>query len=284
MAVTLRTASGGVSLAFAGAFLADWRPATHPGLSEDGALRLAFVRDDLEGAGGATLRQTSPAVVEASLAGGATEAQVRRVFGLDLDGDAFAALGAREPLLGAVQSRVPAGARPVLFGNVYEAAAWAILGARTPAARAAVLRRALIAQAGEEVDLDGEHWQAFPTPRALLSVAELPGVPTEKLRRLHAVADAALDGIFDAPTLAALPPAEALERLKTVRGIGDFYATLILLRAVGVQDVLPTGESRILAAAADLAGHPLDADGFAELTGRWSPFRTWAAFLLRAGR
>jgi len=280
---TLRTAGGPVDLGFAARFLAGWPPATHAGASADGALRLAFVRDDLEGAGGVTLRGGDGAEVAASLSGGATVPQVRRVFGLDLDGAAFAALGQRDPLLGALQARAPAGARPVLFGSVYEAAAWAVLGARTPVTRAAALRRALIADHGEAVDLDGERWRAFPAPRALLAVHTVPGVADEKLRRLHAVAGAALDGVLDADVLASLPADEALARLKSVRGIGDFYAMLILLRAVGVRDVLPGSEPRILAAAARLIGRdrPLTADEFAEISARWSPFRTWASFLLR---
>lgn len=105
------------------------------------------------------------------------------------------------------------------------------------------------------------------------------------MRRLHGVADAALDGTLDPVALAALPTHDALTRLKTVRGIGDFYATLILIRAVGARDVLPGTEPRILAAAAHLLGreHPLTADQLASITTSWSPFRSWAAFLLRAG-
>ena len=283
---TLRTAGGPVDLAFAARFLAGWPPATHDGGSADGALRLAFVRDDLQGAGGVTLRPAGGGdddAIVASLAGGAAVGQVRRILGLDLDGDAFAALGAREPLLGALQARVPAGARPVLFGSVYQAAAWAVLSVRTPAARAASLRRALIAGHGEAVDLEGETWRAFPAPRALLEVTAFPGVSEEKLRRLHGVAEAALDGVLDPAALAALPADAALARLKTVRGIGDFYAMLILLRAVGVRDVLPGSEPRILAAAARLIGRetPLTADELATIAAGWSPFRTWAGFLLR---
>ncbi|HWI72913.1 MAG TPA: hypothetical protein VNT55_13245, partial [Baekduia sp.] len=115
----MTTASGPIDLGFAGRFLARWPPATHDGASPDGALRLAFVRDDLGGAGGVTLRQAAPDALDVELAGSATAEQVRRIFGLDLDGDVS-----------------PSGARPVLFGTAYEAAAWAILSARGPVTRA----------------------------------------------------------------------------------------------------------------------------------------------------
>jgi DNA-3-methyladenine glycosylase II len=212
-AVMLRTAGGPIDLEFAARFLARWPPATHPGASADRALRLAFVRDDLRGAGGVTLRAAErPDAVLASLAGGASEAQVRRIFSLDLVGQV-----AR---------------RPVLFGSVYEAAAWAILSTRVRAPRAAALRRTLVAEHGEAIELDGETWRAFPSPAALLALAELPGLPEEKLRRLHGVAEAAQAGFLDADELAALPREETLARLKALRGIGDFYAELILQRAV----------------------------------------------------
>jgi DNA-3-methyladenine glycosylase II len=153
-----------------------------------------------------------------------------------------------------------------------------------PAAGAAAVKRALAVDHGAPIDLGGEPWHAFPTPAALLRLRHVAGLPVEKVRRLQAVADAARSGLLDAPALAALEPDEALARLKAVHGIGDFSATLILLRAAGVTDVLPSSEPRFLAAAAALAGRtvPLTPDELAALTAPWSPFRTWIAFLLRA--
>jgi DNA-3-methyladenine glycosylase II len=163
-------------------------------------MQLAFVRDGLDGAGGVTVCDG-----EVTPAGGASAAQIRRIL----------ALG------------------PEAFGTPYEATAWSILSARGPGARADALWRALVAEHGEAVDLgDAEPRRAFPLPRAILGLTDLPGVPAEKLWRLHDVAEAALNGLLDATALAALPEDEALARLKSLRGIGDFYAELILDRAV----------------------------------------------------
>jgi DNA-3-methyladenine glycosylase II len=174
--------------------------------------RLAFVRDDLGGAGGVTVRVAGRDVVAAEPAGGVTEAQVRRILALGL---------AVSP------------ACPVRFGTPYEAAAWSILSARGPVTRAAARWQALVAAHGEAVDLgDAEPWRAFPLPRTILALSDLPGVPEEQLWRLHDVAEAAQHGLLDAAALAALPEDAARARLKTLRGIGDFYAELILDRAV----------------------------------------------------
>lgn len=209
--LTLTTAGGPIDLDFAARFLARWPPATHDGWSDDGALRLAFVRDDLRGAGAVTLCAVPdrPDTLTATLAGGATEAQVRRILCLDVVGD--------EPR------------RPVLFAHPYEAAAWAIVSTRVPAPRAATLRRTLIDEHGEDV---GTTLRAFPAPNALLAIDAVPGLPDEKLRRLHGVAQAALAGDLDPVALAALEPDAARAHLKTLRGIGDFYADLIYQRAV----------------------------------------------------
>jgi DNA-3-methyladenine glycosylase II len=42
-----------------------------------------------------------------------------------------------------------------------------------------------------------------------------------------------------------MQPEEALRDLRRLPGIGPFYATLILLRAAGVTDVLTFGEPRL---------------------------------------
>ncbi|MEP7055076.1 MAG: DNA-3-methyladenine glycosylase 2 family protein [Actinomycetota bacterium] len=276
--------SGRFALEAAGRFLSGWPPATHRGMSADGALRLAFVTDDLAGTRGVTLRPRAPDTLDATFTSSSTPeliAQVRRLLSLDLDGNAFEALGQTDKALGALQSRSP-GARPVLFPNPYEATVWAVLSARVPAARGAVLRRALMAEHGRSIDVGGDRMTVLPTPDRLLEVEELPGTPAEKIRRLHGVAQAALDGVLDASTLAKLPPQDALAQLKSIRGIGDFYAMLILVRALGV-DFLPVGEPRLLAAAGGLLGRnePLSETEFEQLAADWQPFRAWAAFLLR---
>jgi DNA-3-methyladenine glycosylase II len=181
-------------------------------ISTTSALRLAFVRDDLDGAGGLTLHEGEPGTRDLRTAGGVGAAQIERLCRLGFD--------ASPPC-------------PVRFGTPYEAAAWAVVSARGPVTRAEEQWHALLTAHGEPVDLgDTAPWRAFPLPRTILGLTETPAVPAEKLWRLHDVADAALHGALDADALAALPQDAALTRLKALRGIGDFYAELILDRAV----------------------------------------------------
>jgi DNA-3-methyladenine glycosylase II len=284
MTSTTLATRGRIDVARCAAFLAAWPPATHHGLDDDGLLRLAFVADDLTTAAGVALGQAGPDAVSAAFTPAATDTlvtQVRRILGLDLDGDRLAELARDDAALQVLLDRAP-GLRPVLFASRYEAAAWAVLSARTPAATAAGHRRRLRDEYGSPVDVAGRRLQAFPVPHRLLDVESLPGVPAEKIHRLHGVAEAALDGRLDAGHLASLPAPEIVATLKSVRGIGDFYAQLIHVRALQGTDVMPTDEPRVQAALAELVGRPLSAEEVAVRAAAWSPFRGWAAFLLRA--
>jgi DNA-3-methyladenine glycosylase II len=81
-----------------------------------------------------------------------------------------------------------------------------------------------------------------------------------------------------------MPPEQALARLRDIRGIGPFYATLILLRSTGVRDELPAGEPRlrtIARRAYGLTETPGEAE-LAKIAEAWRPYRTWVAALLRA--
>jgi DNA-3-methyladenine glycosylase II len=273
---------GPFSLQAAAAFGFGGREAT---FDEDG-MCLAFARDDLSGHAGVVLRQDSDGVVHGEFEGGgdphAITRQVARILSLDADGEAWMAVGDRDPVLAELQATHP-GQRPVLFHSPYEAAAWAAISARVPFARAARVREALSREHGATFALVGDRWPAFPLPERLLELDAFDGLTDEKIRRLHAVADAALDGALDAGRLAALDPDEAQAQMREIRGIGPFYAALIVVRASGTTDALPVGESKVLGHAGRLYGDgaPLSEERYAEIAEAWRPFRTWATVLIR---
>jgi DNA-3-methyladenine glycosylase II len=252
---------------------------------------LAFAVDGGQGYAGAVIRQSARDAeleVDLELRDGATaEAalrQISRILSLDHDGGQFAALGRADPILGALQRAHP-GQRPVLFCSPYEAAAWAIISARRPAAQAARVREALGRQLGESFELDGSAQSAFPQPRHLLELGDqFPGLSFQKLARLRDVAGSALDGQLEVPRLHELGPDRAWLEVQRLPGLGPFYAGLVVLRASGFADaLLPMGEPKVLAHTARFYGlaAPPDLAAFAELAERWRPFRTWAMVLVR---
>jgi DNA-3-methyladenine glycosylase II len=257
----------------------------------DGVMRLAFPLDPGIGYAGAILTQPEPdgpVTAELELRDGAEAddalAQVSRIVSLDHDGAGFEEVGERDPVIRALQRAFP-GQRPVLFASPYEAAAWAIISARRPAARAADVREELSLQLGETFELAGRPVRAFPRAEHLQQLGEeFAGLTMEKIGRLLDVAEAARLGVLEASALQALGPEEAFARVQRLKGIGPFYAGLIVLRAVGFADAsLPMVEPRLLGHAArlyELDGEPT-LDWFNRLAERWRPYRVWASVLIR---
>lgn len=255
--------------------------------SFDGVMRLAFCVDGYRDHAGVELRQDEAGRVHGVVTGSAdlatVRAQVARVLSLDHDGAAFAEVGRRDSAIGRLQHAAP-GLRPVLFHSPYEAAAWSVLSARRGRSQGIELRTRLSRQYGRTFTVAGQEQHAFPTPEALLAVDRLPGLPAPRIPWLHGIARAALDGRLDAAKLAAEDPEIAMAALRTLAGIGPFYAALIQIRATGVTDVLPANEPRVLAAAGDLYGRPdpLTPGELDALAQQWRPWRTWACVLIRA--
>jgi DNA-3-methyladenine glycosylase II len=254
----------------------------------EGVMRLAFGQDGYEHHAGVELRQDADGTVHAVVHGGgpdlaAVQRQVERSLSLDHDGEQFLAVGQRDPVIGRLQAAAP-GLRPPLFYSPYEAAAWSVLSARRPAAQMRQVRDRLGQAHGASFDLAGQQLAAFPAPAALLAVESFPGLPPEKIERLHGVARAALDGVLDPGRLLALGPERAAEEVQAIKGIGPFYSELIVIRATGFADVLPTSEPKALALAGDLygLGGPATPARLRELAEPWRPFRTWATVLIRA--
>lgn len=248
-------------------------------------MRLAFCVDSTWHQAGAAVSQPADDVLRVQLSGNGPEArvvaQVARMLSVDVDATGYDALGARDPLVALLQRGRP-GLRPPLFHSAYEAACWAVLSARRPAAQMARVRDRLARAHGRVLEVAGEQVAAFPAPAQLLAVAEFPGVPAEKLDRLHAVAEAALAGELDTDALRALDPEVAAARVRQLPGIGPFYAELITVRALGHTDVLPTAEVGVTEIAGALLGRRVEAPDLVSLAAGWSPWRTWVCVALRA--
>ena len=265
----------------------------------DGVMRLAFcldgyteqvgaeVRQDQTGTGQASTGQAS--TVRCTVHGppgadlGRVRRQVERVLSLDHDGREFSRAGERDPVIGRLQAAAP-GLRPPLFYSPYEAAVWCLLSARRPARQMMQVRERLGRAHGALFELAGEQLAALPTPDQLLGVDSFPGIPADRIPRLHGVAQAALDGRLDADRLLGEGPERAMAGLQALNGIGPFYSALIVIRGTGFADVLPVGEPRVLDLAArlyQLDAPPSEAE-FRALAQPWKPLRTWAAVLIRA--
>ncbi|TDV42637.1 DNA-3-methyladenine glycosylase family protein [Actinophytocola oryzae] len=211
-----------------------------------------------------------------------TVAAVRRILSIDVSGDGFLDVGARDPVVGELQRRYP-GLRPVAFYSPYEAACYAIIGHRIRMTQAATIKYQLSTRLGEPVEVHGTTLPTFPAPAVLRSQPHVPMVSELKSDRLKAIAEAALDGRLDAAELRSLPVKEALARLKQLPGIGDFSAELVLMRGAAHPDGFPVAETR-LHEEMRRAYHAATRSDLEQVAEEWAPFRTWVALLMRVRR
>ncbi len=273
---------GDFSLAAAGEFLRGFKPASGGAAAREASLSLGFLLDRTFAPVAVGLEQTASLITGET--GGpprAVKSQVERMLSLDVDARGWAALGRKDPVVGALQERFR-GFRAVCFPSPYEAALWGILAQRVSMSQASRTKEAMARAHGSVLDAGGAEVLVPPAPQVLLELDAVAGVPGEKLGRMRGIARAALDGRLEAGRLRAMPEAEALAELASLRGIGAWTAAHILYRGAGVADALPAGEPRVLRAVKEayrLTRVP-SAARFAEIAEAWRPYRMWVAILL----
>ncbi len=253
----------------------------------DGVMRLAFCLDtDLEQQVGVELRQADgrlDLVVHGEGDLDAVTRQVARVVSADHDGVEFARVCAADLVLARLHAVAP-GFRPALFHSPYEACVWSVLSARRQRRQAIGLRRRLCEQHGMAFELAGQTLHALPTPRTLARLDHVKSLQDVAVPRLHAIAEAATGGRLDVDRLTAMPPEDAMTDLQELPGIGPFYSALVVVRACGLTDVLPTEERQSRQAVRGLydLDHEPDDSELTAIAEAWRPFRTWATVILRA--
>lgn len=206
------------------------------------------------------------------------------MFYLDFDLDEFYghALG---PVLRRLTRRF-AGFRPILTPNVFEAAAWAIIGQQVNLQFAYRLKTRLVQTVNRTFRIDGETYYLFPT------AADVAALDLKTLRALQfsgRKAEYLLDlarmvnrGDLNLENLAGVEYGTAREILLSIRGIGPWSADYILMRGAGHRDAFPLGDSGINSAVKRLYGLPEkpEIDFLTALSDKWRPYRALAAFYL----
>jgi len=207
--------------------------------------------------------------------------QAARSLSLDHDGSDWPAVGDRDPVVGAAQRELDH-LRPVCFYSAYEAATSFVIGQRIARRQSAAIKRDLSERLGDRPTVGGTPVPAFPRPERLLELREGPGLTAVKVERLPGLAKAALDGKLDTETLRALPPDEALPRLRELAGVGPFTAEGIYYRGCGIADGIPNADEIGREVVRDLYGiADAGAADVLRLAEAWRPYRMWAVVLLR---
>ena len=211
------------------------------------------------------------------------EVRARLVRVLDLDRDPIQASAcvAADAWLSSLCDRhrglrVPGGWDPC------ELACRAVLGQQGSVVAARQLVATLVRICGRPLPpglSSDERARTFPEPVDVLT-ADLASLrmPGARKATLQALADAATAPGFFAP---AADLASAIARLRGVKGIGDWTAHYIALRALRQPDAFPASDAGLLRGAADADGKPSPAALLARAES-WRPHRAYAAQLLGA--
>lgn len=199
---------------------------------------------------------------------------------LDIDATHWLSVGDGDTVIGSLQRKYNF-LRPVLFHSPYEAAAGFIIGQRISIKQRQAIQKKLSEQHGEKFIIDEKEYFAFPTPQKLLEIQEFSSVNSNKIERLHGVAQAALDGLLDRKSLLSLSTNEALMRLESLNGIGLFYASGILFRGAGVVDGVSDDSltKYAIQQAYKLQKEPTHPEVI-KIAEKWKPFRMWCTVLI----
>lgn len=207
-------------------------------------------------------RQTRADAMTVSLSGAGHEprtalALVRRMLGVRRDISAFQRKASRIPVLRDLVRRMT-GVKPPRYPTLWEACVNAIVFQQVSLAAASTITRRLILSLGTPVESDGQTLYVFPGPEqflaALTKELRAAGLSAAKLAALRGCAESILAEELEETSLEALPSADAVARLREIKGIGPWTAVVILLRGLGRLDVFPMNDTSVEANLALVAG------------------------------
>ena len=206
-------------------------------------------------------------------------ARVRRLFDLGADIETIDAHLSLDPRLAPFVARRP-GLRAPGGWDGFELAVRAILGQQVSVSAARKLAEQLVAKHGEPVARefadDPRLTHVFPDATTLARVTEIAvGMPAARRASLTQLAQA----VSADPNL--FRPVgtieEAVGKLRNIRGIGEWTAQYIALRALGETDAFPPADIGLLRGAETVDGARPTVSGLLERSELWRPWRAYAA-------
>lgn len=208
-------------------------------------------------------------------------ARLRNQFDLDANPAVIEAHLMHDSLLEARILAMPGLRVPGAF-DAFELAVRAVLGQQVSVAGATTLSGRLVQRFGMPAETPfAKVTHHFPSAGRLAAAEALEiaaiGLPAMRAETIRNLARFAAEGGMQVRPGLAL--SDAVERLKSVRGIGDWTAHYIALRAFRYPDAFPAGDLGLQKAAA-IDGTRLTEKQLAARAAAWSPWRGYAALAL----
>jgi AraC family transcriptional regulator, regulatory protein of adaptative response / DNA-3-methyladenine glycosylase II len=205
-------------------------------------------------------------------------ARVRRVFDLGADVASIGAHLAKDRLLAPLVARRP-GLRVPGGWDGFELAVRAVLGQQVTVEAGRRLAMQLVAACGSAIPAQrgaADVSRVFPSA-AQVAAADLSvlGMPKARRQTLTALAQAALADPRLFEPLATIE--DTVARLCAIRGVGEWTAHYIALRAAREPDAFPSSDIGLLRGAARPGGERPSAAELLARAERWRPWRAYAA-------
>jgi len=205
--------------------------------------------------------------------------RVRRLFDVGADIETIDAHLSHDPQLAPWVAQRP-GLRAPGGWDGFELAIRAVLGQQVTVAAARRLAGHLVAHHGKAVSGDFVTHPAlthvFPSAERLASAKTIEvGMPESRRATLKALAEAAAADPHLFRPLGTIE--EAIARLRTIRGVGEWTAQYIALRALRETDAFPAADVGLLRGAAILGGSTSTSAGLLTRAELWRPWRGYAA-------
>ena len=200
--------------------------------------------------------------------------RLRAMFDLSADPSVIARCFRRDLLLGRLVKKYP-GLRVPGAWDGFELGVRAILGQQVTVAAASTLAGQLAKKHGERLSVPdpGGLTVVFPTPQVLAGV-RLTGLPRVRARAIRSLAQAVVSG----RVMLSGTEEGTLDSLVHIRGIGEWTAQYIAMRALHQPDAFPVNDLVLLRSAGQ--DRPLTAAALRKRAERWRPWRAYAALLL----
>ncbi|MEZ4669745.1 MAG: DNA-3-methyladenine glycosylase 2 family protein [Anaerolineae bacterium] len=170
--------------------------------------------------------------------------------------------------------------------TAFENACWAVISQRNLMSLSFAMKARLTEQYGGRLQVEGLTYQAFPQPHqlALATTDELNQIirNTRKAECINAVAQAFAN--MDEMWLREAPLEQVKKWLLSIKGIGAWSASFVLVRGLGRVEELPVDEKRLLEAARRVYRRPgLTFADIPKLATDYGAYQGYWAHYLRAG-
>ncbi len=167
--------------------------------------------------------------------------------------------------------------------NAFEALCWCIIGQQINLTFAYSLKRRLTEVYGQKIEFEGKFYWAFPKPENLanLTPEDLRSFQFSQKKAEYVIEAARqfVAGNISKEILASLTTDEAIKKLTSIRGIGEWTANYLLMKSLRRHECITHGDVGLFNALAKLKNFPKRPDK-QQILDLFADYKGWEAYLV----